>query len=117
MYVLVICRDANARRLYVANLVARGYLAVGVGSLAQARPLIAQHQPGVTVLCQLPLAHESEVQAVLSDDVLQETPLVLASIAGQAPDWLSKLKDVNYLSYPPDFVNLAHLVDQVAVGT
>lgn len=112
MYVLVISSNANARRLYVTNLVARGYLAVGVASLEQAYPLIAQHRPGLTVLCQLPLADEPGVRAVLADETLRDTPLVVASIDGRPPDWLSAAGPASYLPYPPDFARLVELVEQ-----
>jgi hypothetical protein len=61
-FVLVISRDANCRRLYVDNLVRRGYIVVGVASADEAEKLLANVTPNLVLVCCSPTRYEQDIE-------------------------------------------------------
>lgn len=84
MYVLVISRELNFRRLIVSNLVIRGYLAVGVSSVQEAERLVENVIPKLVIISHLNWVPDKEIQALREVDGLSAVPLLL--ISAEHPD-------------------------------
>lgn len=90
MYVLVICRNHNYRRLYVDNLIARGFLAVGVASVEGGLRVLQNRTPSLVIVCQVPEIEEDEINRIRSIPELASTPIVLTNGDSPGPDVMEK---------------------------
>lgn len=113
MYVIVISRQENVTRLYVDNLVVRGYLAVGVNSLTQAERLIEHHAPALVLLCQVPAVDESGYNEIMAHPALADVPVLLLSTERAAPRWLDRSRTA-YDTHPLPIARLTQTVDELA---
>lgn len=84
MYVLVISKDANFRRLVTANLVIRGHLAVGVSSLNEAARLVSNAKPQLVVFSHTGPLPDGQLRALREAENLEDVPLVV--ISTETPD-------------------------------
>jgi hypothetical protein len=114
MYVLVISRQANVTRLYVDNLVIRGYLAIGANNLAKAERLIKHHPPGLVLLCQVPNVDEADYTEITSHPALSNVPVLLLSVDRVAPPWLNGPRTA-YDVHPLPISRLTETVEELAV--
>lgn len=84
MYVLVISKELSFRRLVVANLVIRGYLAVGVASVEEARRLVENVKPKLVVLSKAGRVSDGEMRLLREVETLSPVPLIV--ISAETPD-------------------------------
>lgn len=84
MYVLVVSKELNFRRLIVANLVIRGHLAVGVSSVQEAQRLIENVPPRLVVLSKARRISDDEMRRLRESNGLGSVPLLL--ISAESPD-------------------------------
>jgi DNA-binding NtrC family response regulator len=110
MYVLVISNHVNVQRLYVDNLIIRGYLAVGANSPARIEQLIARHPPALVLLCQVPSADESDYKVIMAHPALNDVPVLLLSVDNNAPRWMDDSRTV-YDIHPLPISRLIDTVD------
>jgi hypothetical protein len=110
MYVLVISNHVNVQRLYVDNLIIRGYLAVGATSPAKIERLIARHPPALVLLCQVPAADEAGYNEIATHPALKDVPLLLLSVEHNAPGWMDNSRTV-YDVHPLPISRLTDTVD------
>jgi DNA-binding NtrC family response regulator len=87
-YVLIISHDRNCRRLYVDNLLIRGYLAAGVASVKEGLRLLRNYPPSLILICQMPEREEAELRRIRNVSGLDSTPIVLSNIQPPDPDWM-----------------------------
>jgi DNA-binding NtrC family response regulator len=89
-YILIVSQDASCRRLYVDNLVRRGYLAAGVASSLEAANLLHAGMPSLTLVCCMPTTYEREIDRLRTTfDVTG--PLVLMTADRPDPAWAARL--------------------------
>jgi hypothetical protein len=112
MYVLVISNHVNVQRLYVDNLIIRGYLAVGTTSPAKIERLIARHPPALVLLCQVPSVDESGYNAIISHPALNGVPILLLSVDDNAPRWMDDSRTV-YDVHPLPLSRLTDTVNEM----
>jgi DNA-binding NtrC family response regulator len=116
IYVLVISRHVNVKRLYVDNLIIRGYLAVGAVSLAKTERLIARNPPALVLLVQVPDVDESGYKEITDHPALKDVPVLLLSVEHNAPRWVEGSRSV-YDVHPLPISRLIQTVDgMVAAG-
>ncbi|HOA24844.1 MAG TPA: hypothetical protein PK801_01995 [Aggregatilineales bacterium] len=84
MYVLVISKELSFRRLVVANLVIRGYLAVGVANVEEARRLVENVKPKLVVLSKAGRVSDGEMRLLREVEMLAMVPLIV--ISAETPD-------------------------------
>jgi hypothetical protein len=89
-YVLIISHDRNCRRLYVDNLIIRGYLAAGVASINEGMRLLRNHLPSLILVCQMQEREEAELRRIRDVSGLGSTPIVLSNIQPPDPDWMAE---------------------------
>ncbi len=109
-FVLVISRDANCRRLYVDNLVRRGYIVVGVASADEAEKLLAHVMPNLVLLCCMPTHYEQDVEKLRTRYQLISTPIMLMVRDKPDPLWAAKWDVTVRPDYPIDLRQLAELL-------
>ncbi len=107
-FILVVSRNASCRRLYVDNLVRRGYVAVGVASALETENLLNNVMPDLVLICCMPTAYEPDVERFRTTLGLANTPIVLISQDGADPAWLSQW---NVSMYATDLMDLRQLVE------
>jgi DNA-binding NtrC family response regulator len=85
-YILVVSDDSSCRRLYVDNLVRRGYVAAGVASAREAGTLIQETPPNLVVVCCNPDTYEQDIEQLrtIYDSAL---PVVLFTEDRPDPAW------------------------------
>src|SRR5512140_869995 len=96
-YVLVCSNEASNRRLYVDNLVLRGYLSVGTASAAEAQNLVQRSTPRLIVLCSVtPYDQQAEAQEEMelirlrANRSIDPVPIVLVSPTCPDAHWMGK---------------------------
>jgi len=89
-FILVVSRNVSCRRLYVDNLVRRGYVAVGVASAIEAENLFNNAMPYLVLICCMPTAYEPDVEGFRKTLGLVTTPVVLMSQDTPDPVWLAR---------------------------
>ncbi len=106
-YVLVVSQDNDYRRLLVANLVLRSYVAVGVASVTESDPLLHSALPGVIVLYGSAADCEPEL-AQLNTERLAPVPVVLIG-----PDMadIPPAAQANVAACLDDSIDLKHLIE------
>jgi DNA-binding response OmpR family regulator len=111
MYVLVISRDRNLRRLHVDNLIVRGFLAVGVASVEGGRRLLQSHSPSLVVVCQMPEIEEDVIDHIQSIPELASTPVVLSN--GDPPDseWMAERGIDAFIPFGED---MRHFIERLS---
>lgn len=97
MYVLVIAREVNFRRLVTANLVIRGHLAVGVSSLQEAERLVRKVKPSLVVFSHAGSPPDGELRSLREAENLEDVPLVVISAEMPASESLEKWHVDDYL--------------------
>lgn len=88
-YTLVVSSNASCRKLYVDNLVRRGYLAVSVGSAIEAEGLLGTTMPGLVLVCGMPTGYEPEIERLRTNYQLART-LVLMGRDKPDPAWAAR---------------------------
>ncbi|MBN1122306.1 MAG: hypothetical protein JXJ17_14610 [Anaerolineae bacterium] len=101
MYVLVISRERNRRRLYVDNLIARGYLAAGVASVDEGTKLLNKHIPSLVMICQL-AEEDTAIDHLRNKLKLASTPVVITSVEPPVPEWMTRWKIDAYIPFGDD---------------
>lgn len=116
-YVLVCSNEASNRRLYVDNLVLRGYLTVGTASAAEAQNLVLRSMPRLIVLCSVtPYDQQAEAQEEVelirlrANRGLDSVPIVLVSPTCPDARWMSKWGIAAHIPYPLDCRRLVNLL-------
>lgn len=61
-YTLIVSSNAGCRKLYVDNLVRRGYLAVSVAGALEAEGLLGSMTPALILVCCMPIGYEQEIE-------------------------------------------------------
>jgi len=107
-FILVVSRNASCRRLYVDNLVRRGYVAVGVASALETENLLNSVMPDLVLICCMPTAYEPDVERFRRALGLVKTPIVLMSQDTPDPAWLAEW---NVSLCATDLVDLRQLVE------
>jgi len=85
-YTLIVSSNASCRKLYVDNLVRRGYLAVSVASAIEAEGLLGTMTPYLVLVCCMPTGYEEEVEQ-LRTTYQQAGSLVLVGRDQPDPVW------------------------------
>jgi hypothetical protein len=101
MYVLVISRDRNRRRLYVDNLIVRGYLAAGVASVDEGTKLVNKHIPSLVMICQL-VEEDRTVDHLRNKLKLESIPVVITSVDPPDPEWMTRWNIDAYVPFGDD---------------
>lgn len=85
-YILIVSHNATCRRLYVDNLVRRGYLAVGAASATEAQNLFTKGLPALVIACCMPVTYQRDIEQVrmIYD---RARPLVLIAEDRPNPAW------------------------------
>ena len=109
-FVLVISRDASCRRLYVDNLVRRGYIVVGVASADEAEKLLAHVTPNLVLLCCMPARYEQDIEKLRTRYQLTSTPIMLMVRDKPDPIWAAKWHVTVRPDDPIDLRQLAELL-------
>jgi DNA-binding response OmpR family regulator len=107
--VLVISRDANCRKLYVDNLVRRGYIVVGVSSADESERLLANVTPNLVLVCCMPTHYEQDIEKLRLKYELT-SPILLMVRDKPDPIWAAKWDVTVHLDYPIDLRRLAELL-------
>ena len=107
--VLVISRDANCRKLYVDNLVRRGYIMVGVASADEAEKLLANVTPNLVLVCCMPTHYEQDIEKLRVKYELT-VPILLMVRDKPDPVWVAKWDVTVRPDYPIDLRQLAELL-------
>jgi DNA-binding response OmpR family regulator len=100
-YVLVVSRNANCRRLYVDNLVRRGYLAVGVASAGEAGMLLETVGPDLILICCMSTGYEADVEQFRANHKL-EARIVFISQDLPDPAWAARWRVLTSAADPMD---------------
>ena len=108
-FVLVISRDANCRKLYVDNLVRRGYIVVGVASADEAEKLLANVSPNLVLVCCMPTHYERDIEKLRVKHELT-SPILLMVRDRPDPVWVAKWQVTVHSDHPIDLRQLAELV-------
>ena len=108
-FVLVISRDANCRKLYVDNLVRRGYIMVGVASADEAEKLLANVTPNLVLVCCMPTHYEQDIEKLRAKYELT-SPILLMVRDKPDPVWIAKWDVTVRPDYPIDLRQLAELL-------
>jgi DNA-binding response OmpR family regulator len=85
-YTLVVSSNASCRKLYVDNLVRRGYLAISVASAIEAEGLLGTTTPDLVLVCCMPVGYEQEIEQLRTTYQLAGT-LVLVGRDRPDPVW------------------------------
>jgi hypothetical protein len=88
-YTLVVSSNASCRKLYVDNLVRRGYLAVSVASAVEAEGLLSTTTPRLVIVCCMPVGYEREIEQLRTTYHLPGT-LVLMGRDKPDPAWAAR---------------------------
>lgn len=88
-YTLVVSSNASSRKLYVDNLVRRGYLAVSVASAIEADGLLGTMTPDLILVCGMPVGYEREIEQLRTTYQLART-LVLVGRDQPDPAWAAR---------------------------
>ncbi len=108
-FVLVISRDANCRKLYVDNLVRRGYIVVGVASADEAEKLLANVTPDLVLVCCMPIHYEQDAEKLrLKYQVT--SPILLLARDKPDPVWAAKWNVTVRPDYATNLRQLAELL-------
>lgn len=108
-FVLVISREANCRKLYVDNLVRRGYIVVGVASADEAEKLLANVTPNLVLVCCMPTHYEQDIEKLRVKYELT-SPILLMVRDKPDPVWAQKRNVTVRPDYPIDLQQLAELL-------
>ena len=106
----VCANDSGCRRLYVDNLVLRGYVAVGTASVAEARRLLERETPHIILACCLLDEQDEVVKNVRAYPQLDEVPIVLVSPDMPEREWMQRWGVATCLPYPTDLRKLVQLL-------
>jgi DNA-binding NtrC family response regulator len=112
MYVLVISRDRNYRRLYVDNLVIRGYPAVGIANVEEGTRLLRNQPPFLIVVCQASEMEEDGISLIRDIPQLASTPIVLSNTHPPDYEWMAKWGIEDFILFGEEDVQ--HLVKRLA---
>ena len=88
-YTLVVSSNVSCRKLYVENLVRRGYLAVSVASAIEAKGLLKTTTPDLVLVCGMPTGYEQEIEQLRTTYQLAGT-LVLMGRDEPDPAWAAR---------------------------
>jgi DNA-binding response OmpR family regulator len=105
--VLVISHNTSCRRLYVDNLVRRGYIAVGVTSGTEAENVFRTATPALVLVCCMPTDYQKEVERLRTVNGTAY-PIVLISQDKPDPAWV-RLWHADVC--PADPMDLRRIVD------
>jgi chemotaxis response regulator CheB len=100
MYVLVVSKNSQFRKLCIDSLVTRGHMAVGVANFSEGERLLQKAQPDVIIMCPSD-CHDADVQKIRSHYQLRLTPIMMISSDRPDRDWAKNWK-VNAIPYPVD---------------
>jgi len=106
-YTLVVSSNASCRKLYVDNLVRRGYLAVSVASATEAEGLLGTTLPHLVLVCCMLVGYEQEIEQLRTAYQLAGT-LVLMGRDKPDPAWAARW---NVDLCPADAMDVRQLVE------
>ena len=109
-FVLVVSRDVNCRRLYVDNLVRRGYIVVGVASADEAERLLNNVTPNLVLVCCMPTTYQRDIEKLRTTYQLTSTPILLMNRDKPDPVWAARW---NVTARPDDPIDLRQLADML----
>ena len=110
-FTLVVSRNASCRKLYVENLVRRGYLAVSVASALEADGLLGTAMPDLVLVCCMPVGYEQEIEQLRSTYRVTGT-LVLVGRDQPDPAWAERWHVDLCLSESVDVRQLVEMLGQ-----
>lgn len=109
-YVLVFFPSATHRKLIAANLLARGYPTVEVGTITECEAVAGLQTPSLVIYCRFPMLSETDLTDIRACDHLAQIPLATVSTSDQPQkvmvDWDIKL----HCKEPFDFVEMIGLL-------
>lgn len=108
-FVLVVSRNISCRRLYVDNLVRRGYLAVGVASASEADNLLNSAKPDLILVCCMPVEYEQAIEQFRTI-FKWAGPVVLVSQDRPDPAWLARWNVTARMADPIDLRRLVEML-------
>lgn len=101
MYVLIVSKNNQFRKLCIDSLVTRGHIAVGVANFTEGERLLQKAQPDVIIVCPSADCHDGDIQKIRSHYQLRSTPVMLISSDRPDREWAARNK-VSPISFPID---------------
>jgi AmiR/NasT family two-component response regulator len=89
-FVLLISRDVDCRKLYVDNLIRRGYIVVGVASAGEAERLLHNVTPDLVLVCCMPTTYPRDIEELRTTYRLTSTPILLVNRDSPDPAWTAR---------------------------
>lgn len=105
-FILVVASEGSCRRLYVDNLVMRGYVAVGTASTNEAHNLLQHSIPELIIVCTVRSGYEDAILDLHKMHSLANVPIILVSPDPPDPDWMKTWGVAGNLQYPIDLRKL-----------
>ena len=105
-FILVFSNDSSCRRLYVDNLVMRGYVAVGAASVGEARILLQHQLPELIIVCAIRTGQEETVVELRNMHFLDNVPIVMVTSEPPDREWTRAWNVSSSLPYPMDLREL-----------
>jgi DNA-binding NtrC family response regulator len=109
LFILVVSRNVSCRRLYVDNLVRRGYVAVGVASAIEAENLLNTVTPDLVLVCCMPIGYEQDIEQFRTTYKLTGN-LVLMSQDKPDPAWTARWNVTLCSADPRDLRRLVEIL-------
>jgi DNA-binding response OmpR family regulator len=105
-FILVFANDSSCRRLFVDNLVMRGYVAVGSASVNEAHTLLEHQLPELIVVCCVHSGQEETIVELRNLPALDNVPILIASADPPDREWMKAWHVSSALPYPMDLRKL-----------
>ena len=101
-FILVFANDSSCRRLYVDNLVMRGYVTVGAASTNEARTLLQHELPDLILVCCVRAGQEETIVELRNLPALDSIPIVMVTSEPPDREWMKAWHVASSLPYPMD---------------
>lgn len=111
MYFLIISNDVHCRTFFVRNLIARGQLAVGAGSVVEAQNLVNVAPPSCIILCQHPRLTDRIVSQIRENEQLAELPIIAVSEERPLRSWMEHWNIHRFIQSP---LSIATMLDALS---
>jgi DNA-binding response OmpR family regulator len=115
-FILVCTTDSSCRRLYVDNLVLRGYIAVGIASTDEAQKLLQHETPQLILICCSNVGQENAVHSFRQMSNLDSIPIVMVDDEMPDQEWMKTWGVSACLPYPLDLRKLVPSIQPWLTG-
>ena len=105
-FILVFANDSSCRRLFVDNLVMRGYVTVGSASVSEAHTLLQRQLPELIIVCCVRAGQEETIVELRNLPALNNTPILIVSSDAPDREWMKAWHVASALPYPMDLRKL-----------